>query len=524
MTIKKNWFYYFSLAVFEVFAVYALFSSIMHLADSNTYPFLWYGGISAIVIALVHILSNVCARLKIAHTLSDKKRQGIERIIVAVVLILGTVVRIWVINKLPIAPSSDYQTYFQVADLLSQGILNSSGYSGYIAQFPHVIGYPFILSLLFRVTGPSVAAGIYLNLAASLISVYLTYRITRTLCGRMGGMIALFAAAFWPSQILYGTLLGSESVFTCLLLLLISLFIYFFRYPVSLGNREGAIFLCAILGIFIGLVNAIRPMAMIFLIAVILCIAPYVVNFNRNEKMLNSTLTRASCQGWFIALVIFTGFFICNQLLSSSISNTIAYKLPGSSVSFGYNLMVGVNIEADGAWNQQDADFFANEFTSTNSPHSAHEACIDVALQRIKNDPVGVSNLALKKFTLLWKNDDYGKTWTELFLTQQGNMTPERQNIINRFTQWNNFFYLFSILFSSVFGIQMLKKKDPGPEHALILLFVGTVILHMVLECQNRYHYFILPVFMILASMGIVGIYRSYTRSPNESCRNSNMK
>ena len=228
-------------------------------------------------------------------------------------------------------------------------------------------------------------------------------------------MIALVVAAFWPSQILYGTILASEPVFACMLLLSIWLFIYLYRYPVSLGNREGSIFLCVILGLSIALAGVVRPMSLIFLVAVVLCMLPFVKRFNRNEKMLNGKFTRASCQGWFLVLVISLTFFISNQLISTSISNTINYKLPGSGVSFGYNLMVGTNIEAQGAWNQQDAEFFAKEFSLTNSPQAAHKASIDVALQRIKTDPVGVSNLALEKFTFLWGNDDYAEMWTTIF-------------------------------------------------------------------------------------------------------------
>ena len=156
-------------------------------------------------------------------------------------------------------------------------------------------------------------------------------------------------------------------------------------YPARLENREGSIFLCAILGILIALTNAVRPLSQILLIAIVLCILPSVKRFDENEKMLNGKVLRASCQGWFLAIIVSFSFLVCSQLISGAISNTIAYKLPGSSVSFGYNLMVGVNTESKGAWNEQDADFFANEFALTNSPQAAHQASVNVAVQRIKS-------------------------------------------------------------------------------------------------------------------------------------------
>ncbi|MEI6101031.1 MAG: glycosyltransferase family 39 protein [Eubacteriales bacterium] len=509
MEIKKNCFDYVILMIFEICAAYALFSGILFVGSSQTVPFLWYGGtICAFAIALILVLFISGIKLSLSPSF-ERQSIVIERAVVLAALLASAIIRIWVITKLPIAASSDYQTYYQVADLLAKGTLSSSGYSGYIAEFPHVIGYPFILSLLFRITGPSVSVGLAINLAASLFSVLLTYRIARTLCGRLAGLIALMAAAFWPSQILYGTILASEPVFTCMLLLCIWLFIYLYRYPVSLGNREGSVFLSVLLGILLALTSAVRPLSQIFLVALLFCLIPFVKKFNKNEQMLNGKVSRASCQGWFLSLVIVVSFFFCSQLISSSISNTIAYKLPGSTVSFGYNLLVGVNIDAKGAWNQQDADFFANVFAQTNSPEAAHRASLDAALQRIGSNPVGVMNLAMEKFTFLWENDDYGKTWTTLFLDQQGNLTQERQNIINQFSQLNNLFYLLSIFFSAVLGFQLFRRKKSGPVQAMVLLFVGTVALHMVLESQNRYHYFMLPVFMILSSMAIANIYRN---------------
>jgi len=293
-------------------------------------------------------------------------------------------------------------------------------------------------------------------------------------------------------------------------LLAIWLFIYLFRYPATIGSIESSMFLCAALGILIALTAAVRPLSEILLVAVILCVLPCTVRFDKNEKLLNGRISRALCQGWFRALAILICFSISNTLLSLAISNAIDYKLPGGSVSFGYNFMVGVNIDAKGAWNQQDADFFANEFATTNSAEAAHRASVGVALGRVRDDPVGVLNLAMEKFTFLWENDDYAASWTTLFLGQQGNLTPERQSIINYFTVWNDAAYLTCIFLSAVLGFRLVRRRFVSPVQCMILVFVGTVLLHMILESQNRYHYFVLPILMILAAMAIADIYQEY--------------
>lgn len=518
MAIKKNPFTIFILTLFEVCAVYALFCGITDLGEAKPYPFLWSGAaILAFAVALYAViaLAKLASWQKLAFLWNGKPQQTAvaERAIVIAVLLMGAALRIWVIHALPIAPSSDFQTYYQVAELLAKGELASSGYAGYISQFPHVIGYPFLLSLLFRITGPSLYVGLYLNTAASLCSVFLVYRISRMLGGRLAGILVLFAAAFWPSQILYGAILASEPVFTCMLLICARLFLYLYNYPVRLENREGAMYVCIALGVALAFTNAVRPLATIFLIAAVLCLLPSTKRFTKSENMLNGRLSRISCQGWFLALLVTLSFFVVGGFLNARISDAIGYALPGSGVSFGYNLMVGLNIEAKGSWNQLDADFFAAQFAATNATE-AHKASLGIAFERLKGDPAGILNLMLEKFSYLWKNDDYGATWTTLFLEQQGALTSARQSIIDHFARWNDGFYLLSIFFSAAYAVRLFRRQTESPAQVFLLLFIGTAALHMLVESQNRYHYLMLPVFTILAAIGVADIFRAHAATP----------
>ncbi|MCE5235860.1 MAG: hypothetical protein LLF87_07375, partial [Eubacteriales bacterium] len=216
---------------------------------------------------------------------------------------------------------------------------------------------------------------------------------------------------------------------------------------------------------------------------------------------------RFSCQGWFLALLAAASFFITGSFLNRGISNAIGCALPGGGVSFGYNLMVGLNIEAKGAWNQTDAEFFAAQFAQAGAV-AAHKASLGVALGRVKADPVGIENLMFEKFSYLWKNDDYGATWTGLFLEQQSALTPARQGFIDRLTRWNDGFYLMGVFFSAVYAARAFKRRTESPAQVFLLLFIGIAALHMLVESQNRYHYLMLPVFAILAALGVADIVK----------------
>lgn len=511
MRCKRNPFFIFSLILFLVITAYAFFLAVSALTSKSALGagvLVWLLTIIAAVLLLTYLISRYYPLLK-PYSLTETENESTNAFDIATVIVLlaALMIRIWVIRTFPVAPSSDYQTYYQVAEQIYRGILSSSGYSGYIAEFPHVIGFPFVLSLLFHFTGPSYIAGLYFNAVVSVLSAFLSGKIAEMLGGRVCGFISLLFTAFWPSQILYSALLASEPVFSLLLLSSIWLFIFLYRFPARIGTIEGSMFLCCVLGFSLALANAIRPMATIFLIALILCFLPCKVSFSKNEKLLYSIVDRFSCQGWFRALAILLSFMFVGNFLSKAISNTIAFSLPSGLSSSGFNLLVGTNIEARGAWNQADAEFLASNFAASNSGAIAQSACFNEAIKRISQNPVGVLKLTFEKVTYLWADDDYANYWVGLFLNQQSALTAGRQALLDGFRAINSFYYLIFVAFTAVFGFFSLKKKYLTPAMALVLLLVGTAVLHMVLECQNRYHYFLLPVLVILSSLALKEIY-----------------
>lgn len=516
--IINKWFTYIYLTIFGIFIGCTLFSGIINIGISAKYPFLWYGGI-ILAMGVLWLLANAFASLSsrfVLHPFEPQyKKYGvfIECIIVVAVITVGAGLRVWVIQNLHMTPASDYKTYYDVATLLSQGNLIKDGVwlCDYISQFPHVIGYPYILSIVFKIFGVSVTVGLYFNLVASLISIFLAYQIARLICGRIGGMIALVLVAFWPSQILYINHLASEPIFMCITLLSIWLAVYLSKYTFKNGKTSGYLFLYIALGISLAVGAAVRPMSIILLIAIVICILPSKIKFNEDKDRIG-LIKKGMSKGWIRALAILISYLLCSQIISGAISKTIDRELPGSSVSFGYNLLVGLNIDSKGAWNKEDAKMFNDAFLETDSAIEAHKVARDEAFKRIQKDSIGMINLAFEKYALLWSSDDYAASFNIFFLEQQNNLSLERKAFINELIPWNNLYYLLCVFFSFIAGIALWFRKKTGPEHILVLFFIGTAILHMILESQNRYHYNILPIFAILAAVGISEIFDYYRK------------
>lgn len=511
MACKKNWFYLFCISFSVIGFLYIFVSIITSLGAAQEYPYLLKGLLILGIFLgwiLVQFLSKVVVRLGLSESLLKRKNLiQIEGLVI--IGLLAVVVRVWAINNFPITPTSDYKTYYEIADLLLKGTIqkDGKGYCEYIAMFPHVYGYCSILKTAFAIWGTSTAVGLNVNLFFSVATVFLTYDIGRRCGGKITGTIAMLLCAIWPSQVLYCSILSAEPSFTFLIFSCADLFLLITQkqrqeQEECFKAMAGYLFL----GVLIAFAASVRPMAMILLIAIVICLVP-----QKNElpaKPLNDIplLQRFLRWGWVRCILIFIPYLIVSNINTTNIELAIDKDLASGSTSFGYNLLVGLNTESAGGWNEEDKNLLYDTMEQTGSASQAHMACRDLAIQRLVNNPVGIFNLFINKYELLWGNDDYGSTWNIAFSNEQGNLTQWRSDFLYQMRDINNIVYAITIFFAMV-GLIYLYKKKGNYLYIFVLLYLGTVAMHLLVESQNRYHYFVLQVFMLLAGFGIQSIY-----------------
>ncbi|QSO47026.1 hypothetical protein JZ786_21860 [Alicyclobacillus mengziensis] len=209
-------------------------------------------------------------------------RLGRGKVPVSVLWLIGLnlLIRIiWILYMHP-TQSADFEWYYTHAVALAQG----HGYyeSGKpTAYWP--IGWPVILSIVVRIFGPHVMAGLVTNVIFSTIIVIMIYALTlrvlgvdkppvvsgegfstfATGSGRNAHQIAFTAAlgySLLPSQIEWNSILGSEESFT--LLLIISLYLY-----AGLVRRQSNapwFWRTTLAGIVFGLASIVRPIGLLF--------------------------------------------------------------------------------------------------------------------------------------------------------------------------------------------------------------------------------------------------------------------
>ena len=524
MRLEKNWFYHFCIALSIAGLGYILIAGVSDAQGNQEYPYAMKGMLILIFFltwAGVNFLALLSARLSITEKL--KKYHNyllvIEVIYVILILVLAYAARLYMIQNLPMEPASDYKTYYEIAKMLKEGILQEKGegYCNYIGMFPHILGYCYILKTIFVVFGTSVFNGQIANVLFSVGSVYLIYRIARRLGGRMAGLAALTASAFWPSQILYVNMLAAEYSFSFFLYLCVLLFLHLVMdYDGATKQGVRGVLLHIVLGCMIAVTAAIRPMAVILLIAVLIFLIPLKTKLPEIPHNSISVWVRFLARGFMRAALIVLAYMAASSVLNTDIELTINKSTPSFSQSLGYNLLVGLNQESGGGWNEEDSGYLYENLERTGSPIEAQVACRNLAFKRLTADPGGLFNLFIKKYELLWENDNYGADWNLAFLKEQNELTPERSVFLNQAKSASQIAYMVAVLFSFLTLIYLLQRKASA-LYVLVLVYLGTAAMHLMVESQNRYHFHILPVFIIIASVGIKYIFENAVTFVNTS-------
>jgi len=514
MQVRKTWFAGLCVFLYLCGSVYTLLSGLSTLGEGREYPYLYPAGLIVLMCASLFaavVVCTLCARFRLAERLGEHPllSSALEWGLGAAILLASFAVRVVYVRNFPMEPESDYKTYYEIAQLINRGTLleDGAGYCDYVSMFPHVYGYSSVLALVLRIFGDSVWTGQIFNIFCAVAACFFVWRGAVLLAGRGSGMAALILTAFWPSQILYNNFLAAEYLFSAMLYFCLWLFLVLVKADISDGEPQTGLLLGHIfLGIMLALTSAIRPMAMLLLLSILLYLIPSKAKLPLRPANDLPVSARAMSRGWIRGAVILAAYLFVSALVSKSTSFMVDRQIAGGSASFGYNLLVGLNQESFGGWNQADADYLYNALAETGSAQLAQSACRDLAMQRLQAPLPSLLNLFFHKYSVLWANDDYGSTWNLLFMDQQGTLTQARQTFLYAARNLNNYIYLTAVAFSAL-GVFLTIHRRGTWAYVPVTVFLGTVAMHLLVENQNRYHFHALYLFVLLSAVGLHLLY-----------------
>lgn len=244
-----------------------------------------------------------------------------------VLLLIGLGIRLWWLLNVNTQPVTDFDFYYERA----KDIAANRGYAVdgvFTAYWP--VGYPFFLSLFFRIFGPSILLAKILNTALTLSCVGLTYWITwRLWNSAIIGFLAGLVLALAPPFVAYSGIVASEPLYTALMLLAVAWSLVACQRPKF----------WLLVGVAVGFATLVRPQAVLIPFLII----PGVALFSRSER----EDRRLNYKKAFIYSLA-TMFLI---QLPWHIRNLVVFKSPVFiSTNGGDNLWIGNNKDATGKY------------------------------------------------------------------------------------------------------------------------------------------------------------------------------
>jgi 4-amino-4-deoxy-L-arabinose transferase-like glycosyltransferase len=409
-------------------------------------------------------------------------------VLLLLLIVTATPRLIW-IACIKVTPLSDFNTYHIIATALAKGEFTGGSY---IALFPHYIGYPVLLAPFYMLFGSSPDVATLLNVFLSCGISLLIYCIGSNIFDKRYGLLSALIWALWPSQIFYTALVSTEILFTFLMLLCIYLF-------TRILNGRNSVFLNLIKFIFLGVVccltNTIRPLGLIVLIAI--CLYYFIFIIEKTE-------IKGSA---FISKTIFLSSLLVAYFITSTIVSIATSKVVGREIAkypFGFNIYVGSNYASNGSWNAEDANTLTEiQKTPGITPQEIHNELLRLSWNRITSRSFsGNINFIYNKHSMIWPVDYESILYIKSGLIQE-DIKFDFYKFESLLVKMSNFYYHTILLLCVFGGIILVLKKNQGLPLFLVIIILGIIFLHMIVEVAGRYHFPAISIFSMLASYGI---------------------
>lgn len=397
------------------------------------------------------------------------------------VFLLRVGIALVVIFLVDAQPVQDFNTMYTAAQELAQG---GRGYleNIYFYNWAYQTGFVVYESLLLKVFGPGqlslqVMNALWLGGIGALVSA-IAYRM---LPKRAAACVSVLYAVY-PAPYFLAAVLTNQHIAT-----------FFLYLAVWLLVREEQLSLrSAILaGIAIAVGNIMRPIGVVLILA-ILCWRVFRLLLRGGQDWKG--------QLWKALLVLFSYYFVFS-LASSAIAWAGINPEGLANNQPMWKFVLGFNQESSGAWNRSDYENYLMLPTQ-----EADKAMREVAKERLLGaSPVELAKLAVRKSAVMWGDNEY-MYWGFGHLDGQAKLGPLT---IDQYTQvlsrGDKGVYLVAFALALLGILRLLRRgtKEGGAALLLSFLLCGYYAVHLIVEVQARYRYFLLPTVFLLAGYGL---------------------
>ena len=373
-------------------------------------------------------------------------------------------------------PVQDFATMYTAAGQLAEG---SHAYLDNVYFFNWAYQSAFVAyeALVIALFGHSLLPLQLLNALWMALTNVLVYAIAKRFLSEKAAMTAGILYCLYPAPLFLAGVLTNQHLSVCLLYS--ALYVLLSKQLTPL-RAAGA-------GALMALGNAMRPIGVILMLAAVLWLLLRAAHRSDRRCVLHGGCVAAS---YFLVGVLLSGVIVSSGINPEGLTNNQPM----------WKFVVGLNQDSSGSWNRADYDTYLALPTE-----EAHEAMTQAVLERLSVGPAELAGLAWRKSAVMWAgNEDL--YWGFGHLEQDA---PAVAGL-----SWNSLqlllgsldkgFYLLAFGLA-LFGLilRLNEKEDCGSSLPLVLLLCGYYAVHLIVEVQSRYRYFLMPCMFLLAGIAI---------------------
>ncbi len=402
------------------------------------------------------------------------------------VFVLRVLLASAVIFLIDAVPVQDFKTMYTAAQELAQG---GRGYLDniYYYNWAYQTGFVIYESLLLKFFGPGQLSLQIMN-AIWLGGIgVLVHRIALCILPARAAACAAILYAVYPAPYFLAAVLTNQHI--CVFFLYLAVWFLIRRQEISFGSALLA-------GGLIAIGNVMRPIGVVLILAIVCW---QLVRLLLRKGMEGRRTVRNLA-------VVLISYLMVFSLASAAV---IWFGINPQGLSNNqpmWKFVLGLNQESNGAWNQFDYENYLMLPTE-----EADAAMREVVKERLGAGPLDLAKLAVRKSAVMWGDLEY-MYWGFGHLNGNERIGPFT---INQYTQILAFgdkgVYLVLFGLALLGALSLLRRGTYGGGGALLLSFLlcGYYAVHLIVEVQARYRYFLMPAVAVLAGYGIEMLRRS---------------
>ena len=383
-------------------------------------------------------------------------------------------------------PVQDFNTMYTAAQDMARGGRDYLE-NVYYYNWAYQTGFAFYESLLLRVFGPGQLSLQVMNAVWLGGTGVLVFRIALRLLPRRAALGVSLLFAVYPAPYFLAAVLTNQHI---------AAFFYYLAVWLLLNREELSLPRAALAGGVIALGNVLRPIGVIVILAA-LCWMAVAQLLARRERWGRAAARMAALAGMY-ALI----FALCSQAVVWSGLNP--QGLTNNQPMWKF--VLGLNPDSNGGWNPTDYDAYLSL-----PAQEADLAMRQAVRERLAAGPAALARLAVRKSAVMWGAEEY-MFWGFGHLDGQRRVGPATvDQLIQALCSGDKGVYS-AVFLLALAGTAVLLRRGSGGRGALLPAFLlcGYCGVHLIVEVQSRYRYFLMPAVFLLAGFGLEALLKYF--------------